>query len=114
MFFFAALVISFVVTYLAMEYIYGREARSHRIEMARLEWELREVGLERDRLAKALAETETERDHIKVRAKVLTTIVDHYYKQPQHKVYYTETCNGPRVTDPTWYGDNDDKGTVAD
>ena len=103
MFFFAALAITFLATYLAMEYIYGTKVREDRIEMAKLRGELREAEIESNRLAKALTETETERDHVKVRAKVLSTIVDHYY---------TETCGRPRVTDPTWYGD--DKGTVAD
>ena len=112
MFFFAALVLACLSTYIAIDVLHSNVVRKDRIEMAKLRGELKEAEIERDRLAAALAETETERDHVKVRAKVLTTIVDHYYKKPAQQVYYTETCSRPRVTDPTWYGD--DKGTVAD
>lgn len=112
MFFFAALFVCVLSTIIAMEYIYSDKVRKDSVRIAKLRGELKEAEIERDRLAKALTETEIDRDHVKVRAKVLGTIVDHYYKEPPAQLHYTETCSTGRITDPTWYGD--EKGTVAD
>jgi len=95
MFFFAALLTTLLIAFTTMEYIRGGERN-------KIEKELRDLRRE-------LRETREARDHFWTRAKVLSVLNKGVFEPD----YYTETCDRPRVTDPTWYGEGE-KDTVAD